>query len=59
MTAEAIFKKYADKDGFIKLADILNCGWTKSKAESEGLIIKEDYKYTPLDLHIKYKKIKH
>lgn len=43
-TAEKVFNKYADKNGFISLAVLKEIGWTKAKAEDEGLIIKETFK---------------
>ena len=44
MTANEIFKQYADVNGFVSIADLQKVGWTKAKAEYEGLIIKEDFK---------------
>lgn len=43
MTAEAIFKKYADKDGLVSTKDLEKEGWTTSRAEDEGIIVKETF----------------
>ena len=47
MTADAVFKKYADKNGFISINDLKKIGWSRTKAEDEGLIIKETFKSVP------------
>lgn len=44
MTAEAIYKKYADNNGLVSIQDLQREGWTKAKAENEGLIIKESFR---------------
>lgn len=44
MTAEAIYKKYADNNGLVSIYDLQKEGWSKAKAENEGLIIKEGFK---------------
>lgn len=47
MTAVGIYNKYADKKtGFVSLETLKEIGWSKSKAEDEGLIIKETYVYS-------------
>ncbi|WP_304393387.1 hypothetical protein [uncultured Clostridium sp.] len=43
MTASAIFTKFADKNGLVSIKDLMKVGWTKSMAEDEGIIIKEDF----------------
>ncbi len=43
MTAEGIFRKYADKNGLVSAKDLLKEGWSVSKAENEGIIIKETF----------------
>lgn len=44
VTASIIFEEFADKDGFVSLEDLASVGWTKGKAESEGLIVKETFR---------------
>ena len=44
MTASEVFKQYADVNGFVSVADLQKIGWTKAKAEYEGLIIKENFR---------------
>lgn len=43
MTAEGIFRKYADKDGLVSIEDLSKEGWSVSMAENEGIIIKESF----------------
>ena len=43
MTASAIYMKFADKNGLVSLADLKSVGWTKEKAENEGIIVKETF----------------
>ena len=43
MTAAAIFMKYADKNGLVSINDLMSVGWTKEKAENEGIIVKETF----------------
>ena len=57
ISAAVVFDKYADKNGFINLSVLKEIGWSKAKAEEEGLIIREDYKYTGgEEIERKYKK---
>lgn len=44
LTAASIYDKFADSNGFVSLSCIEKLGWTKAKAEEEGLVIKETYK---------------
>lgn len=43
MTANAIYKKYADKDGLVSIQDLQKEGWSIIEAEREGIIIKETF----------------
>ncbi len=45
MTAVGIYERFADKQGLISLSDLAKVGWTKDRAENEGLVIKEDFYY--------------
>lgn len=57
MSAAAVFDKYADNNGFISLEVLKEIGWSKAKAEDEGLIIRENYKYNGgEEIERKYKK---
>lgn len=46
ISATTIFERFADKDGFVSLEDLASVGWTKGKAENEGLIVKETFRAT-------------
>lgn len=43
MTAEGIFRKYADKNGLVSIKDLAKEGWSTLRAENEGIIIKETF----------------
>lgn len=44
ITAEGIYNKYADSNGLVSISDLVKEGWTKSRAEEAGLIIKETFR---------------
>lgn len=50
MSANAVFEKFADKEGLVSLTDLLSVGWTKQKAQDEGIVIKEDFYHYDTDL---------
>lgn len=56
MSAAVVFDKYADRNGFIDLNVLKEIGWSKAKAEEEGLILREEYRYNGEDIERKYKK---
>lgn len=56
MSATVVFDKYADRNGFIDLNVLKEIGWSKAKAEEEGLILREEYRYNGEGIERKYKK---